>query len=83
MHDNVLQDGSGRNIDSATLCRNNDDRALQSDASSKVNGTSNGQVVKLNDLRDAADALLEVRDLLEVVSELDKRSWTESIRVNL
>ncbi len=42
-----------------------------------------GQMIKFNDLRNATYALLEVRDLLEVVPELDERSWSESVRIDL
>ena len=78
LDDHVLKDGSWRDIDGLTLSRDDDDGAFKGDATAQVDGTGNGEVVKLNDPRNAWDALLEVRDLLEVISELDKRSIAEA-----
>jgi len=81
-HD-VLQDRSGGDIDSAAFCCYDDDSALESNASAEVDSSSYGQVIELNNLGDAANALLEVGDLLEVIAELDERSWAEAVGVNL
>lgn len=58
-HD-VLQDGSGRNINGAAFCSNDNDCALESDASAEIDSSGDGQMVEFNDLRDTANALLEV-----------------------
>lgn len=78
LDDNVLEDGSWGNVDGLTLCRHNDDGTLEDDTATKVDRTGDGEVVKLNDLGDAGDALLEVGHLLEVTTELDQRSITEA-----
>lgn len=80
-HD-VLEDGSGRNVDGAAFCSDNNDRALESDSSAEIDGSGDSEMVKLDNLGDAADALLKIRDLLEVVAKLDERSWAETIGVN-
>src|SRR5882757_7010852 len=79
----ILQDGSWRNINGAAFCGDDNDGAFESDTPTEVDSSSNGQMIKLDDLGDAADALLEVRDLFEVVAELDERSWAEAVGVNL
>ena len=79
----ILQDGSWRNINGAAFCGDDNDGAFESDTPTEVDSSSNGQMIKLDDLGDAADTLLEVRDLLEVVAELDERSWAEAVGVNL
>ena len=48
-----------------------DDSASQGHVAAKVHVASDGQVVELGDLGDLLEALLELRDLLEVVTELD------------
>lgn len=83
LNDNVLQDGSGRNINGAAFCSNNDNRTLESDTTTEVDSASDGQMVKFDHLWDATNTLLEVGDLLEIVSELNERSWTETAGVNL
>ena len=83
LHNDVLQDRSGRNINGAAFCSNDNNRTLKCDSSAKVDSTSDGQMVELDHLRDATNALLEVRDLLEVISKLDERSWAEAAGVNL
>jgi hypothetical protein len=60
LNNDVLEDRSGRNVDGATFCCNDDDRTLESDSSSEVDRSSDGQVIELDDLWDAANALLEV-----------------------
>lgn len=82
LDDNVLKDGSRRNVDGLALGGNDDDGALADNAAAKVDGTSDGQVVKLEDLGDGGNARLEGGDLLEVVAELDERSGTEAVGVH-
>lgn len=83
LHHNILQYGSRWDVDSAAFRSNNDHRTLKSDSSTEVDGARDRQVVELDDLRDAGDALLEVGDLLEVISKLNEGSWTKTIGVNL
>ena len=83
LDNDVLQDGSGRNVNGAALGGNDDNRTLEGNASAEVDGTGDGQMVKLNHLGDAANALLEVGDLLEVIAKLDERSWAETAGVDL
>lgn len=83
LDDDVLQDGSGRDIDGAALGGNDDDSALQRDTAAQVDGTGDGEVVQLDDLGDGGDVLLEVGDLLEVATKLDERSITEAAGAHL
>ena len=83
LDNHVLEDRSGRNINGAALCRNDNDGALEGNTSTEVDGTSDGQMVQLNDLGDAANALLEIRHLFEVISKLDERGRAETVWVNL
>ncbi len=83
MNNDVLKDRSGGNINGAALCGDDNHRALEGNASAQVNSSSNGQVVKLDDLGDAVDSLLEVRDLLEVIAKFDERSRAETVWVDL
>jgi hypothetical protein len=78
LDDNILEDRSWWDIDGGAFVGDNDDGTLESDITSKVNGTSDGQVVQLQDSWDGWNAALEVGNLLEVGSELDKRSWSEA-----
>ena len=82
LHDDVLQDTSWWHVDGAALCRHNDDGSLEGDTAAEVDSTGNGKVVELDDLWDAWDTGLEAGNLLEVVSELDKGSVTESVGVH-
>ena len=54
-----------------------DDGAPQGDVTSEVNIAGDGQVVELDDLRDLLESLLELRDLLKVVAQLDDRRRLE------
>lgn len=78
LHDAVLEDGSGRNVDCAAFRRDDDDGALQCDATAQVDLTRDGEMVELEDLRDGRNVLLEVGDLLEVRAELDERRRAEA-----
>lgn len=60
LDNNVLEDRSRGDINGLALSRHNDDGALQCDATAQVYRTSDGEMVKLNYLGDAGDALLEV-----------------------
>ena len=83
LDDDVLKDGSGRNVNGAAFSGDNDDSALKCDAPTQVDSSGDGQMVELDDLGDTTDALLEVRDLLEVVTKLDEGSWAETVGVDL
>lgn len=78
LHDDVLQDGTWGNVNGATLSGNDNDRALESHTATQIHRTSDGEVVKLQDLGDRGDSLLEVGNLLEVTTKLDERSITEA-----
>lgn len=82
LDNNVLKDGSRRNINGVALGCNNDDGTLEGDAAAKVDGTGNGQVVELKNLGDRRNARLEAGNLLEVTTKLDERSWAETGRVD-
>lgn len=83
LDDNVLEDGSGGDINGLALGGDNNDGTLEGDAAAEVDGTGDGEVVELDDLGDGRDALLEVRNLLEVVAELDQGSVAEAGRAHL
>lgn len=70
--DDVLQDGAIWNVNRVGVIDNNDNGTLQSDVSTKLDVTSNGQVVQLQNLGHVRDSLLEVIDLLEVRAQLDQ-----------
>ena len=82
LHNNILQDRAWWNIDGAAFRRHNDHGALESDATTQVHTTSNGEVVELEDLGDGGDARLEGGNFLEVVAELDERRWTEAVGIH-
>ena len=82
LDNDVLEDRSGRNVDGLALSSDNDDSTLADNAATKVDSTSDGEVVKLQDLGDGGDAGLEGRNLLEVVAELDERSRAEAVGVH-
>jgi hypothetical protein len=81
LNNDVLQDGSRRNVDSAVLSSHNDDGALEDNAATKVHISSDSEMVKLNQVGNAANSLLELSNLLEVTTELDERSRSKPRRV--
>lgn len=83
LYDHVLQDRTRGNIDCATLCRHDNNCALEGHTTAQVHGTCDGQVVKLQHLGDGRNSLLEVGDLLEVTTELDQRSIAETSSAHL
>jgi hypothetical protein len=82
LDDTVFENGTRRNVNSAALAGNNDDCALESDVTTQVHRTSDGEVVELGNTWDAGDALLEIRNLLEVRTQLNDRSTAETVGVN-
>jgi hypothetical protein len=82
LDDTIFEDGTRGNVNGAALTGNNNDCALESDVAAQVHWTSDGKVIELGDTRNARNALLEVRDLLEVRTQLNDRSTAESVRVN-
>ena len=83
LDNNVLEDGSRRNVNCLSLGRHNNDGTLEGHSPTEVDRTSNGQMVKLNNLGNAGDPLLEVGHLLEVAAELDERRITETSSAHL
>jgi len=82
LNDNILQNRAWRNVDGTVFSRNNNDRSLQDDTSAEVDITSDRQVIKLNDVGNAADTLLELSHLFEVAAKLDERSRAESVWID-
>lgn len=83
LDDNVLEDGSRGDVNGAALCCDDDDGALECHAAAEVDGTRDGEVIQLQHLRDGGDSLLEVRDLLEVATQLDQGGVAEAGRAHL
>lgn len=83
LDDNVLKDGARRNINGLTLGGNNNDSALEGDATAQVHSTSNGEVVQFENFGDGGDMLLEVGNFLEVTAELDQRRVAEAVGAHL
>jgi len=73
----ILQDAAIRDINSLTFVGDNDDSAAQSDITPKVHVAGHCQVVQLDDLGDLLEALLELLNLLEVITQLDNRRSLE------
>ena len=82
LNDAVLQHRSRWNINRAALRSDNNNCSLQSDITAEVNRSGDGQVVQLDNARNARDALLEVRDLLEVASQLDDWHSAKAVGVH-
>ena len=78
----VLQDRTRGNVDRAALGGDDDDGTLQGDIAAEVDSTGDCEVVQLDDARNAGDALLEVRHLLEVRSKLDDGDTAETVGVH-
>ena len=78
LDDNVLKDGARRNINGAALGGDNNNGTLECHTTAQVDRTSDGKVVKLENLGDGRNVLLEVGNLLEVAAELDQRSVSEA-----
>ena len=57
--------------------RPTDDSAPQRNVAAEVYISGDSQVIELNDLGDLLEALLELRDLLEVIAELDNGGGAE------
>lgn len=82
LNNTVLENRARRDVYCAALRSHNDDSTLQGDVATQVDGTGDGQVVQLDDARNAGDTLLEVRNLLEVGTELDHGHTTEAVGVH-
>ena len=81
-HDDVLKHGARRNVDGATVGRDDDDGALERHFPAKVDSTGDCEVIELDDVRDARNAGLEAGDFLKVTAELDERGRAEAVRVH-
>ena len=73
----VLEHTAVGDVDALSLVRNDDDGPAQRHVATKVDIARHRQVVELQDLGDLLEALLELRNLLEVVAELDDRRSLE------
>ena len=82
LDDNVLEDGTRRNVDGGTFGCHNNDSTLEGNTTAQVDGTSDGKMVKLDNLGDRRDARLEAGNLLEIAAELDERGRAKSIGVD-
>lgn len=82
LYHHVLQNRSWWDIDGLAFCCDNDDRALEGNAATQVDSTSDGEMVKLDNLGNAGNARLKAGDLLEVAAQLDERSRAEAVRVH-
>lgn len=82
-NDNVLQHRAVGDVNLLALLTDTDNGALESDALAEHNVTSDGQMVKLQNLGHVGDSLLEVADLLVVATELDERRTAKSAGVHL
>jgi hypothetical protein len=69
----ILQDRTRWNIDSVSVIRNYDDRALETDILAKGNIARNSQMVSLEHVGNGFEAAREFRHLLEVfITEFDQ-----------
>lgn len=66
LYNNVLEDGTGRNVDCAVFCSNYDDSTLEDDSTAEVDITSDGKMVKFDNIGNATNSFLELGNLLEV-----------------
>lgn len=82
LDNNVLKDRPRRHVNGAALVGNDNDGTLKSHVAAKVDGTGDSKMVEFKNPRNAGNTALEVRDLLVVRAELDKRSRSEASRVN-
>jgi hypothetical protein len=60
LYHDVLQDASWGNVDGVSFSGDNDNRTLQNNASGQVYVASDGEMIKLENLGDGWDALLEL-----------------------
>lgn len=81
-NDNVLQNGSIRDLDLVSFLAHDNHGALELDALAKSDVARDCEVVELDDLGDLRDALLEVADLFEVTAQLDEGGAAEPARVH-
>ena len=73
----VLQNATVRNINPLALVGDYNNRSPQRDIPSKVDISSDRKMVELDDLGDLLEPLLELLDLLKVVTKLDHRGRLE------
>ena len=55
---------------------------LEDDSTTKVDITSDSQVIQLDNIGDAANSLLELCHLLEITAQLDQWSGTETVGID-
>lgn len=56
LNDDVLKDGARWDVNRRALGRNDDDGALEGDATAEIDGAGDGEMVKLDNLGDRGDA---------------------------
>lgn len=66
LYNTVFQYRAWGNVDRAAFCGYNDYRTFQGHVTAQIDGSSDGEMVQLHDTGNAGNALLEVRNLLEV-----------------
>ena len=70
-------------MDALTFVRDDDNSSAKGDVATEVYVPGNCQMVELDDSRDLLEAFLELRDLLEVVTELNNgRGLEHALRVD-
>ena len=70
-------------MDALTFVRDDDNSSAKGDVATEVYVPGNCQMVELDDSRDLLEAFLELRDLLEVVTELNNgRGIEHTLRVD-
>lgn len=79
----VLQDGTRRNVNVFTMVSNDNHSTAKLHLGAKADITGNSQVVQFQDLRNGLETGQKVVDLLEVITQLDKRDVAEhTVRVD-
>lgn len=66
LYNDILENGTRRNIDCAVFCSNDDDSTLEDDSTAEVDITSDGKMVKFDNVGNATNSFLELGNLLEV-----------------
>jgi len=70
-YDFIFKDGAGWDVDSVTVDCYDDNSTFQSNVSSKLDITSNRQVIQLQNVWDVFKTTKEIFHLFEIVTQLD------------
>lgn len=81
-HNNVLEHGAWWDIDGAAIRGDDDNRTLERHIPTEIDGSSDGEVIELDDIWNAWNAGLEAGNFLEIAAKLDERGRPESVRVH-